>query len=90
MSECICASQGRQEVEEGILVGVNDFLSVLIKIEAYDRGIPFIGYDCAIQKITGKKGKVLYWNPLIPDDYNLKEWHQIERTRVLSFGRNLS
>ena len=72
---------GGQRVACGILNIVGDFTY----IEVNENGYPFVGYGCAIQRITGGGGEVLYDNPLIPDDYNKREKKEIKETRELIF-----
>jgi len=59
------------------------------KNEFLSRIIPFIGYGTAIQEIRGKNGEVLYKNPSIPDNYDLREEKDIDQLKSLSFGREI-
>lgn len=77
---------GRAQIEEGILKKVTDFVNV----ELEGSVIPFVGYGSAIRKIIGENGKVLYDNPLIPLDYDLREDEKIDKMVALSFGDEIA
>lgn len=52
-------------------------------IRTSSQQIPFIGYGCAIKKITlADSGKVLYYNPCIEDHYDRREENSIEKARI--------
>jgi len=76
---------GVQYCEQGVLKAVNDFKN----IEITSAGIPFVGYGCAIQKIIGKDGE-LYENPLIPSDYDVRDFEKIDKIVALSFGEEIA
>jgi hypothetical protein len=49
--------------------------------------IPFLGPGNAIRKIWDERGEVLYENPLIPGDYNLKS-HEVPSLMKKCFGED--
>ncbi len=77
---------GVPQEEESTLRNVGDY----VNIEIEGAGIPFIGYSSAIRRILGENGKVLYENPLIPHNYDLRRDEDIDQLRVLSFGHEIA
>jgi hypothetical protein len=72
---------------QGVLKAVNDFVNIEIAGKAT---IPFVGYGCAIRKIFGEDGKLLYSNPLIPPDYDVRDFKIIYKIVTLSFGEEIA
>lgn len=81
--------------QEAVLQEVTPFLS--IKIRTDEGGnlpacggleVPLIGYGFAIRGIYGQDGRVLYRNPLVPDDYHYRvgDDELIHILHVESFG----
>lgn len=69
--------------ESGKLEDVNYYSNVLIG----DYGIPFIGYGSAIKTIIlNETGEVLYHNPYIEDEYDLRRIEDIEKVEIKFFG----
>ncbi len=77
---------GSPESEESTLKNVRDYVNIEIESSA----IPFIGYGSAIQRIISKDGEVLYENPLVPRNYDLRKDKEIDKLRELSFGQNVA
>ncbi|RLB08904.1 MAG: hypothetical protein DRG59_03810, partial [Deltaproteobacteria bacterium] len=76
---------GIPQEEESTLRNVEDY----VNIEIEGAGIPFIGYGSAIRRILGENDEVLYENPLIPHNYDLRRDEDIDQLRVLSFGHEI-
>ena len=72
--------------EESTLRNVEDY----VNIEIESCGIPFVGYGSAIQRITDKRGNVLYENPNILNDYDVRSSEKIEDIVSLTFGQNIA
>src|SRR3989344_1395795 len=72
--------------EESTLRNVEDY----VNIEIESCGIPFVGYGSAIQRITDKRGNVLYKNPNISNDYDVRSSEKIEDIVSLTFGQNIA
>jgi hypothetical protein len=70
---------------QGVLKAVNDFEN----IEITGAVIPFVGYGCAIRKVIGKDGE-LYYNPLIPSVYDVRDFETIEEIVARSFGEEIA
>jgi len=77
---------GVSQEEDSILRRVNDYTN----IEIEGAGIPFVGYGSAIRRILGEKGEVLYENPSIPHNYDLRRDEDIDQLRALSFGQGVA
>ena len=76
--------------EKGILRRIKDYASIEITDGFEGSRIPFIGYGSAIRRIRGEKGEVLFENPRIPLDYDLRKDEDINLLRALSFGSEAS
>lgn len=72
--------------KEGILKRVEDYVNIGIE----GAGIPFIGYGSAIRKIVDENGNILYENPLIPSDYDLRDFEEIDKVRAECFGKEIA
>ena len=69
--------------ESGKLEDVNYYSNVRIG----DYGIPFIGYGSAIKTIIlNETGEVLYHNPYIEDEYDLRRVEDIEKVEIIFSG----
>lgn len=87
---------GEKEILEDVLVSVAPYVNIEFGgPEIYSRrfrktlgksSIPFIGVNCAIQKITGEKNEVLYANSLILGNYDLDDEGEINSLRKTTFG----
>lgn len=71
--------------EEGTLKRVEDY--VIIQVNGVL--IPFIGYGSAIQRIMNENGNVIYENPMIPYNYNLRDFEEIEELKAKCFGEEI-
>ena len=78
-------SNGIPRKEEGTLKNVEEYRNIQIE----GTGIPFIGHGSAIREIRGENGEVLYKNPRIPRDYDLRRDEDIAQLRALSFGQEI-
>ena len=52
--------------------------------------IPFIGYGSAIRKVTDENCNILYENPFIPIDYDIRNQEKIEELVALCFGEKIA
>ena len=77
---------GVPQEEESTLRNVKDY----VNIEIEGAGIPFIGYGSAIRRILGENDEVLYENPLIPHNYDLRRDEDMDQLRTLSFGHDIA
>ena len=77
---------GHQKVERGKLKMFREFRDVWVG----STHIPFIGYGCAIQRIYDENGRVIYENPLISEDYDLRTIFEIDRLTASSFGKDVA
>lgn len=77
---------GTLHKEKSRLRGLENFVNV----ETENSGIPFVGYGSAIRRITAENGKVLYKNPRIPKDYDLRANVDVDRAVRLSFGDEIA
>jgi len=67
----------------GKLKEVNYYSNVLI----YAYGIPFIGYGSAISTIRlAENGEILYHNPYIEENYDLRKTEDIEKVEIKFYG----
>lgn len=77
---------GTPQTDEKVLKEVTDF----VNIEIEGSGIPFVGYGSAIRKIIGENEEILYENPIIPLDYDLRRDEEIEKVVAQSFGDEIA
>ena len=63
---------------------VNPFVNIVLE----GQGTPFIGYGCAIQKIEADNN-VVYFNPHILDDYDVRKDEERDCLIALSFGKEI-
>lgn len=76
------------ELVEGTLVEFEPFRFLSLRLDLTTwRGIPFIGWEAAIEKITAN-GEVIYENPCI-QGYNGSTEAQINEARKLSFSEEV-
>ncbi len=72
---------GEEITYEGWLYGIKQEGNTILKevypyicIDTDAMMAPFIGYGCAIKKITlTKTGEILFYNPIIEDNYDRKD-----------------
>ena len=71
----------KQEGTE-VLREVHDFCG----IETNGGFYPFVGYGCALQLITSKYGEILYENPNIVNNYDVRGQEKMYESKRLIFG----
>ena len=65
---------GRKLEGNDILIEINPYINVCFN----GASIPFIGYGCAIKKLTlTETGEVLFYNPIIEDHYDRRNFEDI-------------
>jgi hypothetical protein len=73
---------GNPDTNEGVLRRVNDFTNLL-----YDgAATPFVGYGVAIKRVTEGE-RVLYHNPLVTDDYDIRDQEKRFEFLARTFGK---
>lgn len=75
-------SYGRLKTITGKLISVKDFISVQVE----NKGVPFVGYGCAIFVIYSKDREVLYLNSGLGFDYDKTDIEGVEREKRKIFG----
>lgn len=73
---------GSEYKERYILKSVDEFTN----IEFGNLGIPFVGYGCAIQRITDENGRIIYNNSNIDSAYDVRSDQLIDEVRKTTFG----
>ncbi|MGA3020738.1 MAG: hypothetical protein ABSD68_02200 [Candidatus Micrarchaeales archaeon] len=76
---------GALESETEKLLKVDPFKSIVTE----GGGYPFIGYGCAIKRIS-TEGRTIYRNPLVYDYYDLTKDVEIDEFRKESFGEKIA
>ena len=75
-------SNGKYEMDNGVIDAVEDFKSVIIDKERF----PFIGYNTGIKTIYSIEGKYLYNNELLSKETNLESLEEINEANQNAFG----
>lgn len=69
-----------------LLKGVSDFCSVYVTSERINGSVPFVGFRTAIRSIS-VKGRSVFDNPNVPENYDETDSARISELRTVSFGR---
>jgi len=81
----ICSRKGEVNLIT-TLKDVNDFISVIVG----DWGIPLIGHNVAVKKITSRKGEVLFFNEYIQEYHMVNSEEDLWKLKCDSFGYKIA
>jgi len=79
---------GSLDEERGTLIDVKaySFLEIEGKSNTSGTSFPFVGFGCAIRRVLSEDSTILYKNPFILTNYDLRKEKRVLLMRALSFG----